>query len=132
MIGVIVKKMAPMSQVKRYFKIFFNLLFLSHCIAFVLLLTSGVGGGFCCCCCCCVLFLYKMVGTSACRNSKFYCVNKGHRPMVITSSKVNDGICGNTQILSNNFYITPTHKYSVITLVIPHVDCLAAFCERLL
>ncbi|GMN49631.1 hypothetical protein TIFTF001_018799 [Ficus carica] len=33
-------------------------------------------------------------GTSACPNGKFYCKNKGHAPLVLFSSRVNDGICG--------------------------------------
>ncbi|KAJ3384871.1 hypothetical protein HDU92_003344 [Lobulomyces angularis] len=32
-------------------------------------------------------------GTSACLNSKFYCLNKNHIPIYISSSKVNDGVC---------------------------------------
>ncbi|CBK24549.2 uncharacterized protein [Blastocystis hominis] len=32
-------------------------------------------------------------GTSACANGHFYCENKGHFPVVLTSSRVNDGIC---------------------------------------
>ncbi|CED84744.1 Protein kinase C substrate, 80 KD protein, heavy chain [Phaffia rhodozyma] len=32
-------------------------------------------------------------GTSACRNSTFYCANVGHLPGVILSSRVGDGIC---------------------------------------
>lgn len=34
-------------------------------------------------------------GTSACPNGKFYCKNAGHAPIVLYSSRVNDGICGN-------------------------------------
>jgi hypothetical protein len=34
------------------------------------------------------------IGTTACRNGKFYCANKGHLPAVISSSFVNDGYCG--------------------------------------
>lgn len=33
------------------------------------------------------------VGTSACMNSRFYCVNKGYRGKYIASSYVNDGVC---------------------------------------
>ncbi|KAK9368371.1 glucosidase II beta subunit-like-domain-containing protein [Lipomyces kononenkoae] len=32
-------------------------------------------------------------GTSACPNGKFYCVNKGHVPGYIPSTRVNDGVC---------------------------------------
>ncbi|KAJ6379867.1 hypothetical protein OIU76_016512, partial [Salix suchowensis] len=32
-------------------------------------------------------------GTSACPHGKFYCVNVGHLPVSLHSSKVNDGIC---------------------------------------
>ncbi|XP_039157500.1 glucosidase 2 subunit beta [Eucalyptus grandis] len=32
-------------------------------------------------------------GTSACPNGKFYCRNAGHVPVIIFSSRVNDGIC---------------------------------------
>ncbi|RKP17166.1 hypothetical protein ROZALSC1DRAFT_24481 [Rozella allomycis CSF55] len=33
------------------------------------------------------------VGTFACQNGKFYCINKGHVPGFIKSSRVNDGVC---------------------------------------
>lgn len=32
-------------------------------------------------------------GTSACPNGMFYCINKGHKPQELLSSRVNDGIC---------------------------------------
>ena len=32
-------------------------------------------------------------GTSACPNGRFHCLNKGHKPMDVLSSRVNDGIC---------------------------------------
>ncbi|KAL6009631.1 hypothetical protein ACLOJK_000059 [Asimina triloba] len=32
-------------------------------------------------------------GTSACPDGKFYCRNSGHSPIILFSSKVNDGIC---------------------------------------
>ncbi|CAI5956307.1 unnamed protein product [Closterium sp. NIES-65] len=32
-------------------------------------------------------------GTSACPNSSFYCRNRGHNPLSLFSSRVNDGIC---------------------------------------
>ncbi|CAN7006173.1 unnamed protein product [Brassica rapa subsp. trilocularis] len=32
-------------------------------------------------------------GTSACPNGKFYCRNAGHSPLILFSSRVNDGIC---------------------------------------
>ena len=33
-------------------------------------------------------------GTAACSNGRFYCRNKGHQPLVLNSSFVDDGICG--------------------------------------
>jgi len=33
------------------------------------------------------------IGTSACQNSTFYCINHGHIPSSIPSSQVNDGLC---------------------------------------
>ena len=32
-------------------------------------------------------------GTSACSRGRFYCANVGHRPELLVSSRVNDGIC---------------------------------------
>jgi protein kinase C substrate 80K-H len=32
-------------------------------------------------------------GTSACGNATFYCENKGYRPAMVPSRKVNDGVC---------------------------------------
>ncbi|KAK9464280.1 glucosidase II beta subunit-like-domain-containing protein [Lipomyces arxii] len=32
-------------------------------------------------------------GTSACENGKFYCHNRGHIPGVLSSARVNDGVC---------------------------------------
>ena len=37
---------------------------------------------------------HTSLGTSACPNSTFYCRNEGHIGAVITSSRVNDGLCG--------------------------------------
>ena len=39
-----------------------------------------------------ILVLYE--GTSACTNSTFYCWNEGHIGSTISSSRVNDGLCG--------------------------------------
>lgn len=33
-------------------------------------------------------------GTSACSNGRFYCRNRGHQPLIINASFVDDGICG--------------------------------------
>jgi hypothetical protein len=33
-------------------------------------------------------------GTSACPTGRFYCRNKGYHPISVFSSRVNDGICG--------------------------------------
>jgi protein kinase C substrate 80K-H len=33
-------------------------------------------------------------GTSACAEGTFYCANEGHVPGTVLSSRVNDGICG--------------------------------------
>ena len=33
-------------------------------------------------------------GTSACPDGKFYCRNRGHVPLMLKSSFVDDGICG--------------------------------------
>lgn len=38
--------------------------------------------------------LFMAAGTSACPNGKFYCPNAGHVPLLLFSSRVNDGICG--------------------------------------
>ncbi|KAI4386313.1 hypothetical protein MLD38_004254 [Melastoma candidum] len=35
----------------------------------------------------------SLKGTSACPNGRFYCRNAGHIPLVLYSSRVNDGIC---------------------------------------
>lgn len=40
-----------------------------------------------------IVFLW-IVGTSACPGGKFYCRNVGHTPLLVFSSRVNDGICG--------------------------------------
>jgi len=34
------------------------------------------------------------IGTSACSNGRFYCRNRGHQPLLLNSSFVDDGICG--------------------------------------
>lgn len=39
-------------------------------------------------------------GTSACPNGKFYCGNAGHVPVILFSSRVNDGICGKASPLA--------------------------------
>lgn len=40
----------------------------------------------------------ELAGTSACPNGRFYCPNAGHIPVVLFSSRVNDGICGKNLI----------------------------------
>ncbi|KAG8815614.1 hypothetical protein FRC19_000918 [Serendipita sp. 401] len=40
-----------------------------------------------------VLILFLHLGTSACPNSSFYCVNEGHEGASISSTRVNDGLC---------------------------------------
>ena len=37
---------------------------------------------------------HSHAGTSACPAGTFYCRNRGHQPLVLTSSFVDDGICG--------------------------------------
>ena len=32
-------------------------------------------------------------GTAACSNAQFYCANRGFKPQLLPSSRVNDGIC---------------------------------------
>lgn len=39
---------------------------------------------------------FEPAGTSACSNGRFYCRNRGHQPLVLNSSFVDDGICGET------------------------------------
>ena len=41
-----------------------------------------------------LMCLLALAGTSACPDGKFYCRNRGHVPLVINSSFVDDGICG--------------------------------------
>ncbi|KAL6576659.1 hypothetical protein OROMI_010935 [Orobanche minor] len=40
-------------------------------------------------------------GTSACPNGQFYCKNTGHAPVILYSSRVNDGICGKRPFTSD-------------------------------
>ena len=35
-----------------------------------------------------------LAGTSACSNGQFYCRNRGHQPLLLNASFVDDGICG--------------------------------------
>jgi len=44
--------------------------------------------------CFALLYVVKTPGTSACPTGKFYCRNAGHSPVILFSSRVNDGICG--------------------------------------
>ncbi|KAL6500065.1 hypothetical protein OROGR_027975 [Orobanche gracilis] len=45
-------------------------------------------------------------GTSACPNGKFYCKNTGHAPVILYSSRVNDGICGKRPFTSDTLVRT--------------------------
>jgi protein kinase C substrate 80K-H len=51
----------------------------------------------------CKILVQKLsasVGTSACLNNTFYCVNNGHIGDSIPSSRVNDGLCGTCRFLT--------------------------------
>lgn len=66
------------------------------------------------------------IGTSACPNGKFYCRNAGHSPLVLFSSRVNDGICGMLSFNFSSFQAIYLHngKVSLSVLMSPMV-CLS-------
>ncbi len=43
---------------------------------------------------CSLNMLIHVIGTSACPNSTFYCVNEGHEGATISRTRVDDGLCG--------------------------------------
>lgn len=47
------------------------------------------------------LTYFQSIGTSACPNSTFYCVNRGHIGATIPSSRVDDGLCGEHSVPSS-------------------------------
>ena len=52
----------------------------------------------------CIIFLFFIL-LAACNEGHFYCTNEGHFAYTISSSRVNDGICGK------------------LYLLVDHVDC---------
>jgi len=57
-----------------------------------------------------------VAGTSACPHGKFSCMNVGHLPVSIHSSKVNDGICGKMGYGFVSFFFfqfVSTYSYAV-------------------
>ena len=50
-------------------------------------------------------------GTAACSNGRFYCRNKGHQPLLLNSSFVDDGICGMLLHANCAIYTLDTRTY---------------------
>ena len=60
-------------------------------------------------------------GTSACSNGQFYCRNRGHQPLLLNASFVDDGICGKHPEPFSMYY--PGHAISCCKLSYMYTDC---------